>query len=411
MTTTTTTTTVDALPTRRYLAVDADAHVVEPADLWTSRVAPARSGDVPHVIYNESKMRHEWYIGDEYLTLAPAGAVAGWRKPPPANPRSFEEAHPGALDVHERLKVMDDQGIWAEVLYPNVGGFGSGQFMKIEDVGLRNECVRAYNDFLIDWTSAAPDRFVNVCAVPFWDVKTCVDEVTRAHSIGHRAVLFTGKPDVWWGQPHIADPYWTPLWDVATELGLSISLHAGGGDPALGWRKSGYRGLPPRTRFTATSIGEFFGSAQTITDLIFGGVLERHPALEFAVVEGGIGWVPFLLELMDYQFVENRVEEVSPELRMLPSEYFRRQVYSCFWFERLGPARLLDAIGADHVLFETDFPHPTSLWPPDKVVEQAQTSLSDQSTAVQRKVFFENAARLYHLLIPENQMAWAEADE
>jgi predicted TIM-barrel fold metal-dependent hydrolase len=396
-------TTLEAAEQVRYLAIDADAHVVEPADLWLSRTGRAHADKVPHVIFNEQKKRHEWYIGNQYLTLAPAGAVAGWREAPPANPKSFEDAHPGALDVGERLKVMDQQTVWAEVLYPNVGGFGSGQFMKIDDLGLRNDCVRAYNDFLTEWASPRPERFVTVCAVPFWDVRACVDEVIRAYGQGHRAVLFTGKPDVWWGQPHIADPYWTPLWDTATQLGIPISLHAGGGDPAEGWRKSGFAGLPARTRFTATSIGEFFGSAQTITDLIFGGVLERHPDLKFVVVESGIGWVPFLLELMDYQFVENRVAEVSPELRMLPSEYFRRQVFSCFWFEQIGPARLLDAIGADRVMFETDFPHPTSLWPPSAAVRQVQTCLQDKPEEVQRKIFFENAANLYGIEFPDHR--------
>jgi uncharacterized protein len=385
-----------------YLAIDVDAHVVEPPDLWTARVGRAHAETVPHVVYNESKSRTEWYIGEDYLTLAPAGAVAGWSQPPPANPRSFEEAHPAGIDVHERLALMDRQGIWAEVLYPNVGGFGSGQFMKIEDVGLRNDCVRAYNDYLVDWTRAAPERFVNVCAVPFWDVNACVAEVERAHTCGHRAILFTGKPDVWWNQPHIADPYWTPLWEVATGLGMSISLHAGGGDPAQGWRNSGYRGLPARTRFTATSIGEFFGSAQTITDLIFGGVLQRHPDLKVVVVESGIGWVPFLLELMDYHYLENRVVEVSPELEMLPSDYFRRQVYSCFWFERVGPARLLDVIGADRVMFETDFPHPTSLWPPEMVREQATSCLSGRTAEEQRMVLVDNAAALYRVALPDS---------
>lgn len=378
--------------------IDADTHIVEPADLWTSRI-DAPEHVIPHVRYDEDKRRHRWYIGDDSVAFAPAGAAAGWKEPPPSSPPTFEEAHPGTIDVHERLRVMDDTGVWAEVLYPNVGGFGSGAFLKIEDVGLRNECVRAYNDWLIDWISPAKDRFAAIAAVPFWDVDECVTEMQRAHSIGHTGVLFTGKPDVWWGAPHLADPYWNPVWETAEDLGIPVNFHAGGGDPDVDWLRHGYKGMPPRTRFTANSVAIFFGTAQTIVDLIFAGIPERYPKLQLVSVETGIGWLPFLLECMDYQFLENNVRQSSPELTLLPSEYFRRQVHACYWFEQAAPERMLDVIGEDNVMFETDFPHPTSLWPPVSARERALASVANHPREVQEKVLWRNAARLYQ--IPE----------
>lgn len=379
--------------------IDADTHVVEPADLWTSRIS-APDGAVPHVRFDDARKRQAWYIGDEFVSFAPAGATAGFREPPPAAPTSFEEAHPATLDVEKRLGVMDDEGVYAQVLYPNVGGFGSGAFLKIGDVGLRNECVRAYNDWLVEWAAPDHDRFVPIAALPFWSVDACVAEVERAHRIGHKGLLFTGKPDVWWGAPHLADPYWNPLWEVAEALALPINFHAGGGDPNVDWLRHGYHGMPSRTRYTANSVAIFFGTAQTITDLIFGGIPERHPDLAFVSVETGIGWIPFLLECMDYQFVENDVRSSSPELTLLPSEYFHRQVYACFWFEQAAPQRLLDVIGVDNVMFETDFPHPTSLWPPETARRQATTCMGDVAPDVQEKILWRNAARLYKVPFP-----------
>jgi predicted TIM-barrel fold metal-dependent hydrolase len=382
-----------------YLAIDTDCHVGEPADLWTSRI-PGHADSVPRVQLNEQKNRHEWWIGDRYVTLAPAGTVAGADVVPPTNPRTYDEAHPAAFDIDERLKVMDEERIWAQVLYPNVGGFGNDHFMKIEDVGLRNECVRAYNDYLADWIGTHTDRFVGVCMLPFWDLDETVREIERSSKLGHKAILMTGKPDVWWGSPHIADPFWNPVWDVTRDLGMSVSFHAGGGDPALGWRAAGYKGMPARTRFTANSVPTFFGNAQTLVDVIFGGIPVRYPELKFVIVESGIGWVPFLLECMDYQFLEHRVREVSPELELMPSDYFRQSILTTFWFEKAAPELLIDRIGEDNVMFETDFPHPTSLWPPQSVREHAEHCLAKQPKRVQEKVLWRTAAEMYGLNMP-----------
>jgi uncharacterized protein len=385
-----------------YLAIDTDCHIGEPADLWTSRI-PSHADQVPAVRFNKEKNRHEWWIAGQFATLAPAGTVAGANVVPPHSPQNFDDAHPAAFIRSERLKLMDEERIWAQVLYPNVGGFSSDHFMKIEDVGLRTECIRAYNDFLADWVGDRTDRFVPVCMLPFWDLDETVREIERANKLGHKAILMTAKPDVWWGWPHIADPFWSPVWETTRDLGMSVSFHAGGGDPALGWRKAGFQGMPARTRFTALSVPTFFGNAQSIVDLIFAGIPARYPDLKLVLVESGIGWLPFLLECMDYQFQEHRVQEVSPELEMLPSEYFRQSMMSTFWFEKIAPELLIDFIGEDNVMFETDFPHPTSLWPPESARNQVEHCLAEQPQRVRDKILWQTAANLYGLTMPDQQ--------
>lgn len=380
--------------------IDSDTHIGEPADLWTSRVGKQHVPLVPHVRRNEARDRLEWFIGDEWVSLAPSGTVAGYDQPPPASPKRFEDAHPAAFDVQARLALMDEAGIWAQVLFPNVGGFGNDAFLKIEDPGLRLECVQAYNDYLAEWIAPAAERFVAVCAVPFWDVDAAVAEIDRSVALGHKAVLFSGKPDVYWGGAALADPAWDPVWNAAVEHDVPVAFHVGGADPTAGWRHRGYKGMPDRTRFTANVVTNFFGNGQTIADLIFGGILHRFPTLRVASVETGIGWIPFLLECMDYQFLEHNVRERSPELDLMPSEYFRRQIWSSFWFETSGPQRLIDVIGEDRVMYETDFPHPTSIWPVERMHEQLKLALDGVDDAVAQKVRWRTAADLYRIDVP-----------
>ena len=90
-------------------------------------------------------------------------------------------------------------------------------------------------------------------------------------------------------------------------------------------------------------------------------MLPRFPELKFVSVESGIGWIPFVLEAVDHSYLEGRKDRTS-EWELLPSEYFARQVYACYWFETVAPRRLLDEIPVDNILFETDFPHPTCLY-------------------------------------------------
>jgi predicted TIM-barrel fold metal-dependent hydrolase len=136
--------------------------------------------------------------------------------------------------------------------------------------------------------------------------------------------------------------------------------------------------------------------------LIFGGVCQRFPRLKFVSVESGVGWVPFLLEGMDWQFHNSGAHIEHPELELLPSEYFARQIYSCFWFERASARAAIEQLGADHVMFETDFPHSTGITPGPASAALAprdhlRTALAGLPDDAIRKVLHDNAAALYHL--------------
>jgi predicted TIM-barrel fold metal-dependent hydrolase len=151
--------------------------------------------------------------------------------------------------------------------------------------------------------------------------------------------------------------------------------------------------------FTELAVDIFLQNAIQLNDLLMSGVLVRYPKIKFVSVESGIGWIPFVLEAMDYQFKGNSVTEEHPEFDLLPSEYFARNVYACYWFEQTAPRRLIDKIGVDNVLFETDFPHPTSLYG-EEVFSRIKSGLSECEESVRRKILWDNAQRLYRVSPP-----------
>jgi len=380
-----------------YTIIDADTHVTETPDLWTSR-APASMRDRVPRVETSPKGEVRWTLGSNQ-SLANVGMTAtagvGSFKHPPKN---YEEMHPGAYDAKARLKYMDQMGIWAMVMYPNVGGFGAQQFLKLNDPELMLTCVQIYNDWQTEWASADSRRLLPITSIPFWDVAAAVKEVRRCAPMGHKGILFTGEPQ-YFGKPLLGDPHWNPLWEVACELDLPISFHIGSGDMAEGLLKDKMAAYGKMAAFAELAVDIFLRNGVQMNDLLISGVLARYPKIKFVSVESGIGWIPFVLEAMDYQFQGNSVAEEHPEFDRLPSEYFKRNVYACYWFEQTAPRRLLDKVGVDNILFETDFPHPTSLYG-EEVHARIKGGLSDCEEPVRHKILWENAQKLYKVTGP-----------
>jgi len=383
-----------------YTIIDVDTHVTESPDLWTKR-APARMKDQVPRIETASDGRLSWIIGGTPMLASPgltATAGVGNFKNPPKN---YEEMHPGAYDAKARLKYMDKMGIWAMVMYPNVGGFGAQEFLKLNDPELMLTCVQIYNDWQTEWASADSRRLLPITSLPFWDVAAAVKEVRRCAAMGHKGILFTGEPQSL-GQPLLGDPQWNPLWEVACELNLPISFHIGSGNMEMGLLQTKIAAYGKMAAFTELSVDIFLKNGIQMNDLIMSGVLARYPKIKFISVESGIGWIPFVLEALDYQFQGNEVADEHPEFDLLPSEYFARNIYACYWFEQTAPRRLIDKVGVDNILFETDFPHPTSLYG-EEVHARIKGGLSDCEESVRRKILWENGQKLYKVTAPTAQ--------
>jgi predicted TIM-barrel fold metal-dependent hydrolase len=384
---------------KQHRVIDVDTHVTEPRDVWTSRVSSRWGDRVPHVVDDpEGGPKEVWVAGDEVLMAAGISAMAGFDGELPDHPDRIADAIPAAYDAKERLRYMDQEGIWGQVLYPNIGGFGSGGFLRLGEPELMLECVRAYNDFLVDWAGEDPQRLIPVMALPFWDVEASVAEIERSARTGHKAVLFGSQPQVF-GQPRLTARHWDPVWAAAQDHDLSISFHIGGGmvDDLL----DGTEGIGIKAGLARGCSLLFFDNQRCLADLIFGGICHRFPRLKFVSVESGAGWIPAALDTFDWQWANNWVGSEHPEYDLKPSEYFRRQIYACFWFEDSGIQNAIE-LYPDNILYETDFPHPTSMSVgPRSAAEHpsdyAERVLGGLASELQAKVLHDTAAQLYHL--------------
>jgi len=380
----------------KYTIIDVDTHVTETADLWVDRL-PARFRDDGPRVEQDERGRDWWMIGGKRsvkIGLTATAGVGDMKEPP----SGYSDVHPGAFDADARLKYMDEMGIWAMVLYPNVGGFGAQEFLRLGDPELMLACVRAYNDWQTEWASADARRLLPITSTPFWDIDAAVTEVQRCATMGHRGILFTGDPQSF-GQPVLGDAHWDPLWSVAVECDLPVSFHIGSGNMEGGLSREKMKTYGRMATFAELSVNMFMNNGSQLCDLLMSGVLARFPEIKFVSVESGIGWVPFVLEAMDYQFKGNRVREERPDLELLPSEYFARNVYACYWFEQTAPRHLIEAVGVDNILFETDFPHPTSLYG-DDVHNCIRTGLESCSDEIRKKILWDNAKKLYDVEEP-----------
>lgn len=385
----------------QYAVADVDSHIIEPPDLWTSRVSPKWGDLVPHVKFHERRQEDYWYVGDRKLYGVGAFAQAGWREFPPSHPRHLSEAIDAAVDPKARLAYMDEHGIYYQLLYCNILGFHSHVFLKEMEPELATDCVRAYNDWLSEFASADSRRLIPMMMLPFWDIDASVREMRRAYQMGHKGVLFSARYDKV-GLPRLVDDYWEPLLGQAQEMGLSLNFH-------VGFLESGeeLKGAVDQSKkldFTLESSLVLLGNARNIAEVVLSGVCHRYPHLNFVSVENGAGWLPFLAESMDWQWLNVGAHKDYPD-RLLPSEYVRRQIYGMYWFERAAMRSVIAEL-EDNLMFESDFPHATSLSPgpasespsPRDVIEQSLAGLPDR---VVGKVLQHTATRLYDLEPPD----------
>ena len=379
--------------------IDTDTHVVEPPDLWTSRVSSKWGDLVPHVAWDDDREAEVWFSGGQPLGAVGAPAMAGWHEFPPFHPRRFEDTDPAAWDAKQRAALMDRYNIQSQILYPNVAVFDAKTILAMDDTELQLACIQAYNDFLVDFGNEAPGRFIPVAALPFWDLDLTLAEIERCAAMGHKGIVFTQDPS-YFGLPELTDRFWDPMWGSAQEKGMPVNFHIASGD--LDLFNVGHPDNGIHANYAAMGVSFFLANARTIASLVTGGICHRFPELNFVSVESGIGWVPFALAALDWQWKNCGVREEHPEYELLPSEYFKRQIYGCFWFERETALDAIEYLGADNVLYETDYPHPTSMSPgPASTAQRPDEYLRENFSGVDpdamRKILHDNAARIYHL--------------
>ncbi len=378
--------------------IDADTHLTERHDLWTSRAPAGMKDRMPHVTQVDGQAT--WVVGDAVLGRAGAGGVVDKES---HKGRSFEalyeweieRVHEAAYDPVARLELMDEVGIWAQIIFPNVVGLGGQNLGEaVEDLALRLLCLEMYNDANAEMQADSGNRLLPMAILPAWDVDACVREAQRAKELGLRGVNITSDPQDQ-GAPDLANRAWDPLWEACASLELPVHFHIGASLTTMTF--FGNYPWPSHDEDISLAIGGtllFIGNARVVVNVICSGMLERFPTLKVVSVESGAGWIPFILEALDYEMSENAPRQQAA-MSLKPSEYFRRQIYATMWFERTDLPALVGAVGEDNILFETDFPHPTCLYP--EPVRLANENMRELSVATRNKILGGNAARLYHL--------------
>ena len=377
----------------KFGLISSDSHGQLGRDAYVSRMSKARWGErIPHVIeVCDDKYKfpvERWVVNGEIQ----GSNVCNCPTAMPDRsyyPQRWEEVPPEVYQPGQRLKALDRDRIDAEVLFPN----GPGGTFFYDDADFELACVRAYNDALAEFRQVS-DRFIPLAAIPFMSpMETIVAEVERAVRTGHLGINMLGDPSAGLKDlKNLGHPFWAPLWSVCQELGIGVHLHASAG---LAGKLSlpQWQGYSRRQAHCVSTLRNFCTATQFVPFLIFSGLLERYPRLNWVFAETGLGWVSSVLEACDFEWDKRHLW--TEGIRTRPSDQFRRQIYVDFWFETVG-IQMRDYIGVDNILWESDFPHITSTYP--KSWDAVEHSLAGVSSADREKILYRNAARLYRLL-------------
>jgi predicted TIM-barrel fold metal-dependent hydrolase len=281
---------------------------------------------------------------------------------------------------------MDVEGVWAQLCFPNMGGFAGSVFAKSKDLELAYECVKAYNDFILDeWCAPYPDRQIPLMMTPYWNVEQTVAEIYRTAAKGAKGITFPELPDRL-GLPSWHTEHWDPVLAAAQETSLPLSLHFGSGGAPL----CSPEGMTKN--FTVAISIYALNSASATAELLLSPVFHKFPNLKIALSEGGIGWMPYMLERIDYVWERHRwYNDVNRDVR--PSDLFKGHLYGCFISDAAGVANR-HLIGVDQIMFESDYPHSDSQWPHTrKVLEEVMADVPDDEA---QKMTEWNARALYN---------------
>ena len=327
--------------------ISSDSHVDEPPDLWK---------ELPKEIQEEL---------------------------PTPTAYATDERPAGGLDPKARIVDMDLDGITCEVLYPTA-------ILRVfhRPQAVQEAAFRVYNDWIADYCKTAPGRLFAVPCLPAYDIDMAVKEMHRCADMGLLGGLI-------WQVPHPDFPlhsdHYEKLWAAAAELGKPIHFHILTGFNYFRFKRAAFDKVRGSVNWKTSDI------YNTVYDIIFSGVFERHPKLKSVIVEGEIGWAPFILQQWDYYYRRN-TKPGRPNtdfmITRLPSEIFNEHVYLTFMDDAVG-CQALRSWGQKNCMWSSDYPHPNMTWPNSRAFIARQ--LGDLDDETQTRVLAQNCIELYGL--------------
>ena len=402
-------TNADVTPAEQDLPnmISVDDHVMEPKELWQEQLPASLRERGPRTVREKVKLSFkgghygfernaedgQWcdvWLFDDLVTPtgllhAPAGVPRDEQRNIPA---VYEDFRDGTWDQTARLADMDLNHVDAAINYPNIFPRFAGQgFLERSDKELALTCLRIYNDWMIDdWCAGAgKGRLIPLTLVPLWDPALAAEEVRRCAAKGSYAIAFSENVAKL-GQPSLYTGAWDVLWEACQETETSVSMHIGSSSS-----------MPTTSDDAplATSMSMYAQNAQgSLCDWVFSGSLERFPDITIAYAESQVGWMPFQLERMDAVWRDGRGD--VDHVKTLPSEQVKGRVYGCV-FDDLHGLINRDAVGTDHILWETDYPHSDGTFPHSRKIAHELFTAAGMNAEECRMVLRSNAVKAYGL--------------
>ena len=375
--------------------VDCDTHFTEPPDMFQKNAPASMKDRLPQVKRIDGMDR--WYIGDKDFGSLGGNVIAKDRNKLLGKLayKTYDEIHPGSYLVKPRLEEMDKMGIWAHVCFQNGGLTQAGSLLALKDDEVAMAVIRGYNDACAERMVESNNRIFCMATLPYWDKDLLIAETRRIIDLGLKGVVLPDRPERlvagYLGADHKVNPFWEEFFDICNSTGLSINFHI---NSSLDTGSAIWDNLKFTQKLPITSMLHTLGVVATMSNFMVSGILDKYENLKIGLIESGIGWVPFALEMLEHQFNEMRVVE-DHGLQRRPKEYFAKNFWVSFWFETFAPQHMLEEIGLDRVMFETDFPHPTSLYPgvQEKLVQQ----LGGYDYETRKLILEGNASKLFNL--------------
>ncbi|MDE3086655.1 MAG: amidohydrolase [Acidobacteriota bacterium] len=362
--------------------VSVDDHVVEPPDMFEGRLPARFAEEAPRVDFREDGTE-VWRFSGKEATNIGLNAVAG--RPVEEygiEPTSFAEIRSGCYDVHDRVRDMDANGVIGSMCFPSFPNLCGQLFAKASDPDLGLAVLRAYNDWHIDdWCGTYPGRFIPLALPPIWDPEAMAAEVRRVGAKGCHAVSFSENPSKL-KLPSFHSDHWDPFWSACSDEGTIVCLHIGSSSSLVVTAPDApidvLMGLQP------------VNIIQAAADLLFSPVLRKFPDLRVSLSEGGIGWIPYFLDRMDWTYDRHHRWTGQDFGDLLPSDVFRDRIVTCFIDDPSG-MELRHRVGVEGICWEADYPHSDSTWPVSP--ETLAPSLAGVPADEVAKITHQNAMR------------------
>ncbi len=361
-----------------------EAHIIEPADLWQTRIDPRFKERAPYLAHEDGT--DQWYAdGNVKFGIVGASIQAGLRFEAPEK-ISFEGRYKdvplGGIDPHAHIKDMALDDVSGGVLYPTMGL----TVFSIPASDLLSAVCGAYNDWLADFCKPYPDHLKGIALLNVDDVEEAVGELQRCAKMGLAGALIPIRPM----ERRYDHPDYEPLWAAAQDLDIPLSLHTG----TARWRPDSVQ-MELQKADAVEQTNREYHVRNSIAAIILSGVFERYPKLKVGLVEFAIAWAPYFMGRLDNTYKERPVGLKGHRFKgnTLPSDFFRSNVFISFQEDDVG-IELRHHVGVDNLLWGSDYPHAESTFPRSReIVERILQGVPEEEKSA---IAGGNSARLYH---------------